>query len=576
VLRGLRAAAAPVYRGGPRCWSVDAIHGELGPAPARRLFEVPAIAVAGTEPARQLWLHSLATACACRDLARRSGLLPPDHAYLLGLLHDLPRWLDLLGRHASGQPPAGTASDWFAHWQLPRPLHEVLTRREAVLDRATVAPGTALTTAGETLAEFAGFHHPDEQPAADALLAGGEHDLAAAQRLRQEVEGLLRAHGLDPALRGGLADGDGDLEEDRGGPFGRRHRGTLDEAVLDVLHRARHDAYRSVTAALAAAVVRCGAVDRVFCLRWNDARECLILRALADGSARRGPLHTIRPSADECAALRRSLREERPVRLDLAMGDTAGLLAELSADEVLAVPLNRQFATPSFLVLDRSLSLQPIQLLAEAGPAATLGLTGSLLTENLLLRRRRRRANQYALTDPLTRLFNRRMGLQALDQEVARAMRSRRCLTVMLCDLDYFKRLNDTYGHLQGDQALRSVADVLRRTLRKSDTVCRFGGEEFLVVLPETAADDAAVLAARLFTAIEACGKELGLPLTVSIGLTTLRADDTAEALLHRADHALYASKGTGRNRFSADIEDPEAPVPSSGTVAPEARSNGR
>jgi two-component system cell cycle response regulator len=124
-----------------------------------------------------------------------------------------------------------------------------------------------------------------------------------------------------------------------------------------------------------------------------------------------------------------------------------------------------------------------------------------------------------------------------------------------MCDLDYFKRLNDTFGHAEGDRALQAVAEVLRKTVRKGDTICRLGGEEFLVVLPDTHPDDAAVLAARLFTAIHTRGEELGLPLTVSIGLTAYREDDTGERMMQRADHALYASKGQGRNRFSVDIE---------------------
>jgi two-component system cell cycle response regulator len=130
-----------------------------------------------------------------------------------------------------------------------------------------------------------------------------------------------------------------------------------------------------------------------------------------------------------------------------------------------------------------------------------------------------------------------------------------------MCDLDYFKRLNDTFGHAAGDRALQAVAELLRKTVRKGDTVCRLGGEEFLVVLPDTQPEDAAVLAARLFTAIHVRGEELALPLTVSIGMTSYRPADTGERMLQRADHALYASKGQGRNRFSIDVEPSEDEV---------------
>jgi two-component system cell cycle response regulator len=212
-------------------------------------------------------------------------------------------------------------------------------------------------------------------------------------------------------------------------------------------------------------------------------------------------------------------------------------------------------ATPSLLLLDRSLRMLPIELARDGAMAATLGQVGTLLHENLLLRRRYQRAQRFSLTDPLTRLFNRRMGMMALEQEVARMARAPRPLSLLMCDLDHFKKLNDSLGHAAGDRALRAAADVLQKTVRKGDVVCRYGGEEFLVVLPDTHPDDATVLATRLFTAMQARGEDLDLPLTVSIGLTSYRPGDTGERMLARADHALYASKDMGRNRFSADIE---------------------
>ena len=203
----------------------------------------------------------------------------------------------------------------------------------------------------------------------------------------------------------------------------------------------------------------------------------------------------------------------------------------------------------------------PILPERDVSMALTLGMTGSLLIENLLLRRRRQRAQKFALTDSLTRLVNRRMGLVTLDQELARCARSEQSMTVLMCDLDHFKQLNDSHGHLQGDLALRATAEVLRQTLRRSDTICRYGGEEFLVVLPDTTADEATVLATRLFTAVQTRGEELGLPVTISIGLTNYRTGDSVESILQRADHALYASKDYGRNRFSVDVEGPDEVV---------------
>lgn len=113
----------------------------------------------------------------------------------------------------------------------------------------------------------------------------------------------------------------------------------------------------------------------------------------------------------------------------------------------------------------------------------------------------------------------------------------------MMIDLDEFKSLNDTYGHLVGDHALRVTSSVLRRTVRSSDLVCRYGGEEFLVILPETEAEDATILATRLFTAVAEAGKAHGLPITCSIGLSSLRTEDSLDGLVGRADSALYAEQ---------------------------------
>ncbi|MGB3966093.1 MAG: GGDEF domain-containing protein, partial [Planctomycetota bacterium] len=332
-------------------------------------------------------------------------------------------------------------------------------------------------------------------------------------------------------------------------------RPPLDEIMLAVLGCTRSECYRGIVTALTAAALRYGAYDRVFYGKWNPRTGTMTLRSKADSGARRLVQLRQRANAAEAQALQGALAEDRPVRLEATPRGAAGLLTGLSTDELLAVPLNGDFHQPAFLLLDRAITLQPIELDADLTTALTLGRTGTLLVENLLLRRRRQRAQKFALTDPLTHLFNRRLGLLNLDQEVARAERSARPLTVLMCDLDHFKQLNDSLGHLQGDHALRATADVLRQTLRKSDTICRYGGEEFLIVLPDTAPAEATVLAARLFTSVHQRGEELGMPISISIGLTTHRPGDTGEQMLQRADHALFASKGYGRNRFSADVD---------------------
>jgi len=563
VVRGLRAASAPIFGPAVSGWSVRSMASRLGPALSRRLLKTPTFGVAGTTALRRLWLHAIATALAAQDLATQTGLVDPEEAYLLGLLHDLPMWLALVDEQSPKSSRTITPAEWIAHWQLPANLVALFEARSAPPGHASVerpTDATALVFAAELLAELADFGHPDddlEPDAAGAVLAAADKsDLVAAQKLRRQVEGSLRAFGLDPTL----PDVDPDEDHEPRLHAGRQH-GELHDVVLSVLGCTRSESYRGIVTALTAAGVRYGGYDRALFVRWDQTSARVLVRSKADSSARRLVTTMLVPTPSEVAAMRQALLEERPIRIGAELGQGEGILAALSTDELLAVPLNRAFETPGFLLLDRSLSAMPILPERDVSMALTLGMTGSLLIENLLLRRRRQRAQKFALTDSLTRLFNRRMGLVTLDQELARCARSEQSMTVLMCDLDHFKQLNDSHGHLQGDLALRATAEVLRQTLRRSDTICRYGGEEFLVVLPDTTADEATVLATRLFTAVQTRGEELGLPVTISIGLTNYRTGDSVESILQRADHALYASKDYGRNRFSVDVEGPDEVV---------------
>ncbi len=233
-----------------------------------------------------------------------------------------------------------------------------------------------------------------------------------------------------------------------------------------------------------------------------------------------------------------------------------GLVGFTGADESMVAFVNRDYTTPTFLMVDRTLTGRALDPHTDGERAAALGGTIAILTNNLELRLRQIRAERSAMTDPLTQLTNRGVGLLQLEQELARNRRDPRPLCVLMLDLDEFKDLNDTHGHLVGDHALRAVSNVLRRIVRKADTVCRYGGEEFLVILPDTTPEAASILATRLFVAVEEAGKQSNLPITVSIGLATLRDDDTStDSLVGRADRALYASKSRGRNRFSVDTD---------------------
>ena len=162
---------------------------------------------------------------------------------------------------------------------------------------------------------------------------------------------------------------------------------------------------------------------------------------------------------------------------------------------------------------------------------------------------------ELALRDGLTGLLNRRYWESCLEREFARHQRYDSPVSLVIFDIDHFKRVNDTYGHQTGDEVIRSVAEITSRLARETDFAGRYGGEEFVVLLPGTHLDGAAQFAERLRQAVEQQVLDYqGSPLsyTISLGVATI-SDDMAnyQILLERADKALYASKEQGRNRVT-------------------------
>ncbi len=152
------------------------------------------------------------------------------------------------------------------------------------------------------------------------------------------------------------------------------------------------------------------------------------------------------------------------------------------------------------------------------------------------------------ITDSLTGVKNRRAFDQGLDEEIARSVRSHSAFSLLLIDVDEFKSYNDEFGHVEGDRVLRQVADVLRAQARLCDSVARYGGDEFAVILPDTSAEGSEVMAERLRRAVEQSSWR-NRPVTVSIGVAEAEAADDPETLVRRADKCLFRAKQLGRNR---------------------------
>jgi len=165
------------------------------------------------------------------------------------------------------------------------------------------------------------------------------------------------------------------------------------------------------------------------------------------------------------------------------------------------------------------------------------------------------------LTDELTGLHNRRFFEREMKRETERARRFGRSLALVLVDVDHFKAYNDTFGHRAGDEALRHVAGHLAEAVpRRLDAIARYGGEEFVVLLAETDAEGARLVAERIRTSLEG-SVEFRRPLTVSAGIAATQGDDCeAESLIERADEALYQAKRDGRNRVCVAAARDRAP----------------
>lgn len=158
-----------------------------------------------------------------------------------------------------------------------------------------------------------------------------------------------------------------------------------------------------------------------------------------------------------------------------------------------------------------------------------------------------------AFTDSLTGLFNSKFLVHFLKAELARCMRYRKSVSVVFLDLDYFKNVNDAYGHLVGSAVLAEVGKVIRGNVREADTASRYGGDEYVVVLTETGSEEAVAIAERLRQTIAAHGfghrKGLSIDLTISAGVAAFPEHGrTAEELIHRADTAMYEAKRENRN----------------------------
>jgi len=155
---------------------------------------------------------------------------------------------------------------------------------------------------------------------------------------------------------------------------------------------------------------------------------------------------------------------------------------------------------------------------------------------------------EIAITDPLTLLYNRRKFNEILKYEIERERRYKSGLLLILCDIDNFKKINDKYGHNTGDEILKTFSQVMKNSIRKSDSIARWGGEEFILLISNADSDKAIFIAEKLRKTIEETEFKPVNSVTASFGATFFEGNDSEESLIARADKALYRAKDKGRN----------------------------
>jgi len=264
--------------------------------------------------------------------------------------------------------------------------------------------------------------------------------------------------------------------------------------------------------------------------------------------------------------LRSALAAMRPLVVKLDERSAPGLEQGGHPQHALVVPIQRSGqlmgAMELYLNAWRELTEDQADLLNGVASQAAIAIRhAQLFTAQ----------EENALTDELTKLANRRALAQRFLQEMQRARRHHNSIAFMMVDIDHFKQVNDTYGHLNGDAVLAELAQILVSGARESDVCARYGGEEFALILHETTESGARVLAERIRAKVAAATFPGGLKLTISVGVAATHEAALFTQLIDRADQALYAAKQGGRNQVRvADMTGP-APKPHPARPEPEA-----
>lgn len=365
---------------------------------------------------------------------------------------------------------------------------------------------------------------------------GGRTRVEQGRRRQAPPAGAARHRPASPGLGGRLRAFQRDLRE----------RLAARDALLDLVHAVNATLVPSVIADLVVARAASWVPADCWALEVADTSGTLTVLGQQGLDSHTGP--RVAALARHVMRTGEAVFSADASRLSLAVGRARGA--------VVALPLNARGRRVGVLVgLDREPSATPVRL-ARAAHRAVEALVEPVVTAldtALLLKR----AEALSVTDDLTGLYNSRYMNQVLRRETKRASRSGRPLSLLFIDLDGFKQVNDTHGHLCGSRALVEAAGLIRACARETDVVARFGGDEFAVILPDTGGEGASAVGGRIrrrladHCFLAADGLSVGL--TASVGVATFpEAAGSAQELVGAADRAMYQVKASGKNGLQA------------------------
>ncbi len=491
--------------------------------------------------------HSLASAIAAEPLGRESGIVDPIHAYSLGLLHHLcdaaclafssDRWLD---EEECGLVGSELLCGVDAPASLIAAVRDYAILRDSADDPVSIE--TSILGTADLFATRIGYAMPErcQQPRPHRFMANVAALNGSADRLAASIEELASAV-LDErgvrATRSAMHELPQIVMPDLISQASTRDLGPLPALFSRVASATDEE---SLAVAFTAGIVEELGASRAYCLRIDDGMlRRAVLTCHGNVPMSLPELEFAIPSLSE--ALQSALRCGRPLFHGVRGSGLEKLHSSLDATAYF-VPIVGGKEVVGLLGLEHH---DPRQVSPDLLAAVTSHAGLALRTVEL------KRQSEAAKIDELTGLFNRRGILEALERQLQLPDLGERGLAVALIDCDHLKKVNDNFGHLYGDEYLRRISEVVRLALRSNDLLGRYGGDEFLAILPGTQLEQAQQIFDRTRERVELAGLEStdGLLLSVSIGVVVRGGSDAnRERLLKLADTALYQVKQEGRN----------------------------